>query len=148
MPAKFSRSSTSCKRWTSAFAAATAFSRSAIAALTSAFAGGADRPHAPSATAASTTNNDGARRSISFLTVPSLPAHGVLVVERRDADAGIRLARLARRPIGLDALAERVVLERLLRRVEPAAVIRRDERRVPVQLADLPDAALLHVLVL
>src|SRR4029077_999522 len=122
---------------------------SAIAALSSAFAGGVERPHAPSANAANTMNNDGAPRSVSLLiAVSSLSARGVLVVERRYAHAGVGLARLARRPIRLDALAERVVFERLLRWVEPAALIRRDERRVPVELADLPDAALLHVLVL
>src|SRR4029079_732766 len=149
MPARFSRSSTSFRRWNSAFAATTAFSRSAIAALSSAFAGGAERPQPTSATAASTTSNDAARRSVSLLiAMSSLPARRILVVKRRHAHAGVGLARLARRPIRLDALAERVILERLLGRVEPAALIRRDERRIPVQLADLPNAVLLHVLVL
>src|ERR1043165_6457901 len=131
MPARFSRSSTSCRGGTSAFAATTAFSSSAIAALSSAFAGGAERPQPTSATAASTTSNDAARRSVSLLiALSSLPALRILVVERRHEHAGVGLARLARRPIRLDALAERVVVGRLLCRVGHAALVRGADRGV------------------
>src|SRR5436190_1309562 len=150
MPARFSSSSTSSRRCTSAFAAATAFSRSAIAALRSAFPGGAERLHAPQrAAAASAASNERARSELSLLIArSSLTAHGVLVVERWHVDAGIRVVRLARRPVRRHAAAERVVVDELLARVEPAALVRRDERRVPVELLDFPDAVLLHVFVL
>src|SRR5215831_15688343 len=143
MPARFSRSSTSLSRCTSAFAAATDFSRSAIALLSCASAAFGERVQAPQSSASAATEhaNERERRAMDvFIATSSASADRILVVERRHAHAGVRLARLARRPIRLDALAERVVLERLLRRVEPAPLVRCDERRVPVQLADLPNA--------
>ncbi len=71
--------------------------------------------------------------------------HGIVVVERHDERRRERLVVDARRPIGRQLRRRPRVRQRGLR---PAVLVRRVHRRVEMQVLDLPDIALLHVLVL
>src|SRR5690606_6021362 len=73
------------------------------------------------------------------------PGNGVPIMEWRLMDLRVRAVDLGRRPV------RREIFERTahrLRGLVPAGIVRRADGLVPVQLADLPDAVLFHILVL